>query len=136
MTHQEHMATKKCLMYYWSNAILMHKVNGAIYQDRGLPRWHWGKESACQCRKGRCDPWVRKIPWRRKGQPTPVFLPGESQGQRSLRGSSPWGRKESDVTQQLSMHRGNELYSIFRSVGLDIYLHNLYLKNNSFINLR
>ena len=40
--------------------------------------------------------WVRKIPWRRKWQPTPVFLPGESHGQRSLVGYSPRGRKESD----------------------------------------
>ena len=39
------------------------------------------------------DPWVRKIPWRRKWQPTPVFLPGESHGQRSLEGYRPWGRK-------------------------------------------
>ena len=39
------------------------------------------------------DPWVRKIPWRRKWSPTPVFLPGESHGQRSLVGSSPWGHK-------------------------------------------
>ena len=37
------------------------------------------------------DPWVGKIPWRRKWQPTPVFLPGESQGQRNLEGYSPWG---------------------------------------------
>ena len=39
------------------------------------------------------DPWVRKIPWRRKWQSTPVFFPGESHGQRSLTGYSPWGRK-------------------------------------------
>ena len=45
------------------------------------------------------DPWVRKIPWRRKWQPTPVFLPGESHGQRNLVG--PWGRKESDTTEWL-----------------------------------
>ena len=43
-----------------------------------------------------------KIPWRRKWQPTPVFLPGESHGQRSLAGYSPWGRKESDPTEQLN----------------------------------
>ena len=43
--------------------------------------------------------WVGKISWRRKRQPTPVFLPGESQGQRSLEGCSPRGRKESDVTE-------------------------------------
>ena len=39
-----------------------------------------GKKSACQCRRRkrhRFDPWVRKIPWRRKWQPTPVFLPGK-----------------------------------------------------------
>ena len=43
-----------------------------------------------------------KILWRRKWQPTPVFLPGESHGQRSLAGYSPWGRKESDPTEQLT----------------------------------
>ena len=37
-------------------------------------------------------PWVGKIPWRREWQPTPVFLPGESHGERSLAGHSPWGR--------------------------------------------
>ena len=41
------------------------------------------------------DPWVGKIPWRRKWPPTAVFLPGESHGQRSLAGYSPWGHKES-----------------------------------------
>ena len=44
------------------------------------------------------DPWFRKIPWRRKWQPTPVCLPGESHGQRSLVGYSPWGHQESDTT--------------------------------------
>ena len=39
------------------------------------------------------SPWVRKIPWRRKWQPTPVFWPGKSHGQRSLVGYSPWGHK-------------------------------------------
>ena len=45
------------------------------------------------------DPWVGKIPWRRAWQTTPVFLPGESHGQRSLMGYSPWGDKESDTTE-------------------------------------
>jgi len=66
----------------------------------GLPRWLSGKESACQCRRHRFDPWVRKIPWRRAWQPTPVVLPGESHGQRSLEDYSPWGRKESDMTER------------------------------------
>ena len=48
------------------------------------------------------DPWVGKIPWRRAWQPTPVFLPGESHGQRSLAGYSPWGGKESDTTERLT----------------------------------
>ena len=56
----------------------------------GLPRWLSGKESACQCRGCGFEPWVRKIPWKRKWQPTPVFLPGESYGQRSLAAYSPW----------------------------------------------
>ena len=47
------------------------------------------------------DPWVRKIPWKRKWQPTPVFLPGKSNGRRNLVGYSPWGRKELDTTGRL-----------------------------------
>ena len=48
-------------------------------------------------------PWVGKISWRRKWQPTPVFLPGESHGQRSLAGYSPQGHKESDTAEQLHL---------------------------------
>ena len=44
-------------------------------------------------------PWVRKIPWRSEWLPVPVFLPGESHGQRNLMGCSPWGHKESDMTE-------------------------------------
>ena len=61
-----------------------------------LPRWLSGKESTCQCRRcKRCrfDPWIGKIPWRRKWQPTPVLLPGKSHGRRSLAGYSPRGSK-------------------------------------------
>ena len=68
----------------------------------GLPGGLSSQESTCQCRKGRFDPWVRKIPWRRAWQPTPVFLPGESHGQRSLVGYSPQGCKELDTTEQLT----------------------------------
>ena len=48
------------------------------------------------------DTWVGKVPWRRAWQPTPEFLPGESHGQRSLTGCSPWGHKESDPTELTS----------------------------------
>ena len=58
-----------------------------------LPWWLSGKESACQCRRCGFNPWVRKIPWGRKEQLGPVFLPGKSRGQRSLQSSSSWGRK-------------------------------------------
>ena len=50
----------------------------------GLPRGRSGKESACQCKRHRFDPCVGKVPWRRKWQPTPVFLPGKFHVQRSL----------------------------------------------------
>ena len=55
-----------------------------------------------ECRTPGFNPWVGKISWRRKWQPTPVFLPGKSHGQKSLVGYSPWGRKESDTTERLS----------------------------------
>ena len=48
---------------------------------------------------------VGKIPWKRKWQPTPVFLPGESHGQRSLVGYNSWGLKELDTTEQLTQKR-------------------------------
>ena len=48
------------------------------------------------------SPWVRKIPWRSKWLAISVFLPGEFHGQRNLAGYSPWDRKESDMTEQLT----------------------------------
>ena len=70
----------------------------------GLPRWFCGKESTCKFRRHRFSPWVRKIPWRRKWQPTPVFLPGKSHGQKRLAGYSPWSHKVLDTTEWLSIH--------------------------------
>ena len=58
-----------------------------------FPRWLNGKEFPCQCRRCRFNPWIRKIPWRRKWQSTLVFLHGESLGQRSLAGRSPRGHR-------------------------------------------
>ena len=63
-----------------------------------LPRWLSSKQSPCQCRRPSFDLWVEKIPWRRKWQPTPVFLPEKSHRQWSLVGYSPWGHKELDGT--------------------------------------
>ena len=59
----------------------------------GLPWWLRDKKFACSCRRFGFDPWLVKIPWKRKWQPTPVFLPGKSHGQRSLVGYSPWDCK-------------------------------------------
>ena len=56
-----------------------------------------------QCRRPRFHLWVAKIPWRREQLPTPIFLPGEFHGQRSLAGYSPRGHTESDTTEQLSL---------------------------------
>ena len=66
-----------------------------------LPRWLNGKESTCQCKKHRRQgfhPWVKKSPWSRKWQPSPVLLPGKFHGQRSLVGYSPRGQTRTRLT--------------------------------------
>ena len=63
-----------------------------------------GKSVCLQCGRPGFSPWVGKIPWRRKWQPSPVLSPGKSHGWRSLVGYSPRGRKESDKTEQLHFH--------------------------------
>ena len=75
--------------------ILGHSI--IVLPFLALPRWLSSKGATCQCRRRRFDPWLRKIPWRRKWQPTPIIFPGKSHGQRSLVGYSPWGRKEADT---------------------------------------
>ena len=67
-----------------------------VYKYEELSRWLSGRESDCQCmnhRRHEFDPWLRKIPWRRKWHPSPVVLPGKAHGQRSLAGCSPWCHK-------------------------------------------
>ena len=72
-------------------------------RNQGFPGGISGKESACQCRRcKRFDPWVGKMPWRRKWKPIPVFSPGKSHGQRSLISYNLQGRKEPDTTERLS----------------------------------
>jgi len=69
-----------------------HNLNQRSRPGQGFPGVVSGKELACQClrlKKSRFDSWVGKIPWRRAWQPTPVFLPGKFQGERSLVGYSP-----------------------------------------------
>ena len=70
----------------------------------GFPDDSRGSVKHLQYRRCRFNSWVGKIPWRRKWQPTLLFLPEEFHGQRSLVGYSPWGCKELDTTEWLSTH--------------------------------
>ena len=79
----------------------------------------WGfpdgkKKFACQCWRHGFNPRFWKIPWRRTWQPTPVFLPGKSHGQRSLVGYRLWGHKESETT-ELNWIELNYLCKVLRS---------------------
>ena len=71
------------------------------------------------------DPWVRKFPWRRKWQPTPLFLPGKFHGQRGLEVCRPWGHEESDTT----VHACHLLYKvcIYIYMYIYIYIYNIYI---------
>ena len=62
-----------------------------------------GFPGSSDVKDSRCNPWVLKIPWKREWLPTPIFLPGESYGERSLVGYSPWGHKESETAKQLTL---------------------------------
>ena len=86
------------------------------------------KKLICQCRRHkRCgfDPWVGKIPWRRARQHTPVFLPGESQGQRSLVGYSLWGHKDNSFMIVFFLPPKTDF--IFAQGMIAVYCYNVYL---------
>ena len=81
---------------------LLKNYNSLFITHLRCSRWHSGKESACQyrrCKRPGFEPWVGKIPWSRKWQLTPVFLPGKSHGERS-----PAGSKELDMTEHTHTH--------------------------------
>ena len=91
----------RALLFTW---IRVYQLSNRLYSSRETSRTG-GKTPACQCKRHkRCgfNPWVRKIPWRRKWQPNPVLLPGKFRGQRSLVSYRPWGCKEWDMAEQLS----------------------------------
>jgi len=69
----------------------------------GFPGGSDGKESACNAGDLDSILGLGRSSWRREWQPTPVFLPGEFHGQRSLVGCSPWGCKESNMTERLTL---------------------------------
>ena len=94
------MAHLKPYHMYYLKLKFPAAILGFFIRSLGLPRWHSGKESTWQVRKYKrsgFSPWVGKIPWRRTRQPTPVFLPGESHGQRNLVGYSPWGLSQTQL---------------------------------------
>ena len=87
-------------------------IMGESISTLGLPWWLSGKESTCQCRRHGLDPWVKKIPWRRKWQPTPVFLPGNSMDRGARWAHGVHGvAKESDTTEQLKNNNNLHPYS-------------------------
>ena len=85
---QRHQTCKECRC---SLRLRTARVSQGLYLYMELSGWLSGKEPAYQCRRRGFEPWVGKIPWRRKWESTPIFLPGKSQGQRSLAGYGPGG---------------------------------------------
>ena len=78
-------------------------MNWCIH-NLGLPWWLSGKKKYLPAmQETQVLSLVQKIPWRKDWLSTPVFLPRESHGQRSLVGCSAWGHKESDMTEQLTL---------------------------------
>ena len=86
-----------CALFQGVKFIKANIISHHMYSQQGFPGGTSGKEPTCQCRRHKrqgFDPWVEKLLWRRASQPTPVFLPGESHGQRSLAGYSAQGCTE------------------------------------------
>ena len=123
-TFQTHSSASKCTLaghvYISSRSHRLSHFKNAVHGSAsrsgsfgtcyvpymGLPWWCSGKESACQgrgCRQHGFNPWVRTILWRKKWQPTAVFLPKKFHGQRNLAGYCPWGHKELDMNERLSV---------------------------------
>ena len=110
------------LMWY---CVAFKKMNQSLKSCIVLMIWYGTSQVALVVKKPTCqfrrhkrhgfDPWVGKIPWRRAQQLTPVFLPGDSHGQRSLAGNSPQGRKESDMTEPLSTHSQDKRREVHRT---------------------
>ena len=98
------LAQDLLIRLFWTGGLIFFFFffNSSIVALRASSVAQMIKKICLQCGRPKFDSWVGKIPWRRKWQPTPVFLPGEFHGQRSLESYTPWGRKESDTTKQLT----------------------------------
>ena len=126
--YQEHQCFKWCKMFYRSTNVckIFHVLHamGCPRQKQYIERhgylWMRNHDSCeelkevqspwwlrqwrihLQCKRSGYDPWIVKTLWRREWLPTPVFLPGEFHGQRSLASYNPWGHKESNMTEWLN----------------------------------
>ena len=121
------IAIHLCLHGFFSpmlNDILMW-ISCFVLSNLELPGWLSGKELACQCRRHGFNPWVRRIPWRRTWQPTPVFSPGKSRGHRNLAGYGSWGHKR--VRHHLATKQQQQLNN-FDFFFFPFYLSSLFLK--------
>ena len=117
--------SKAHLLTWWLGFQFMNL--GGIY-----PWWLRQSRICLQCGRPAFDSWVRKIPWGREWQPTPLFLHREFQGQRNLVGYSSWGRKESDTTERLTCMWDINIQCIttptfpFKKILLKLILMNLF----------
>ena len=102
-----------------------HYIYGSSIALLVLPRWLRGKNPSAK-QGTQTGSLGQKIPWMRKWQPTPALLPGKCHGERSLEGYSPWGHKESDVTERLN-NNNKEMYCI-----ISVILHILGLLSKTF----
>ena len=105
------LSTVQVILFFcyccWSTVDLQCYVNFCGTAKWSSFKWLSDKESTCQCRRCRrlgFHPWNRKIPLRKKREPTPVVLPGKPHGQGSLAGCSPWDCKELDMTERQRRH--------------------------------
>ena len=99
----QHREVLLCVLALTSRSLRASLVSQRV---KRLPvvRETWVQSLGRECGRRGFNPWVGKIPCRRKWQPTPALLPGISHGWRSLVGYSSWGRKESDTTERLHFH--------------------------------
>ena len=92
VAHQVPVSTGFSRQEYWSG----WSFEAVVSYNSCFPGGANGKEPS---KEMQVQSLGQEDPWRRKWQPTPVFLPGESHGQKNLVGYSPWGQKESDTTE-------------------------------------
>ena len=100
--------SRSLLFFYFMYASVLLLIPRSLFYNpffpfSGLPWWLRWQRICLQNGRPGFHPWVGKIPWRREQLPTPAFLPGEFHGQKCLVSYSPWGCRELDTTEQLSL---------------------------------